>query len=74
MKQRIKILPETYDLLRRLSITGELRSEYKSTGDIELDDEVFHRLDAQREPGVSFDDLIERLVAHYEGTNPQRPH
>ena len=72
--RRIRIRPETYGLLRRLSITGELRSEYKSTGEIELDDEVFCRLDEKREPGESCDDLIRRLVEAYEQDDPQAAH
>jgi hypothetical protein len=74
LMRRIRIRPETYGLLRRLSITGELRSEFKSTGEIELDDEVFRRLDEKREPGESYDDLIWRLVEAYEQDNPQAAH
>jgi hypothetical protein len=74
LMRHIRIRPETYGLLRRLSITGELRSEYKSTGEIELDDELVRRLDEQRQPGESYDDLIRRLVEVYERDNPQAAH
>jgi hypothetical protein len=74
LMRRIRIRPETYGLLQRLSITGELRSEYKSTGEIELDDELFHRLEEKREPGESYDDLIRRLVQAYEHDDPQTAH
>ena len=67
---RIRIRPETYGLLLRLSITGELRSDYKSTGEIELDDELFRRLEENRKPGESYDDLIRRLVEAYDHDNP----
>jgi hypothetical protein len=65
--RRIKIRPDTFEALRRVSRFGEIQSDYKKTGTIELDEELIIKLKTLMSPGQSYDDAIHALVDEYEG-------